>query len=98
MRCGVTRVHVQDPALTAAAERHPAASVQHDDGRCVDHFRGVGHDDGDRVRPAVEGDEATLHRSSGNISEAARSLGLTRRGLYLKLRRLGFEAEPADTK
>jgi DNA-binding NtrC family response regulator/tetratricopeptide (TPR) repeat protein len=43
--------------------------------------------------------EATLHQSSGNISEAARSLGLTRRGLYLKLRRLGFEATPfADTK
>ena len=43
--------------------------------------------------------EATLHKSSGNISEAARSLGLTRRGLYLKLRRLGFEtASIADTK
>ena len=38
--------------------------------------------------------EATLHQSSGNISEAARSLGLTRRGLYLKLRRLGFETTP----
>jgi DNA-binding NtrC family response regulator/tetratricopeptide (TPR) repeat protein len=36
--------------------------------------------------------EATLHHSQGNISEAARTLGLTRRGLYLKLRRLGFEA------
>jgi DNA-binding NtrC family response regulator/tetratricopeptide (TPR) repeat protein len=43
--------------------------------------------------------EATLHQSSGNISEAARTLGLTRRGLYLKLRRLGFESTPfADTK
>ncbi len=43
--------------------------------------------------------EATLHQSSGNISEAARNLGLTRRGLYLKLRRLGFETAPfADTK
>ena len=43
--------------------------------------------------------EATLHQSSGNISEAARSLGLTRRGLYMKLRRLGFETTPfADTK
>jgi DNA-binding NtrC family response regulator len=43
--------------------------------------------------------EATLHQSSGNISEAARALGLTRRGLYLKLRRLGFDAAPlADTK
>jgi hydrogenase-4 transcriptional activator len=39
--------------------------------------------------------EATLHKSSGNISEAARTLGLTRRGLYLKLRRLGFETSPA---
>ena len=39
--------------------------------------------------------EATLHRSDGNISEAARALGLTRRGLYLKLRRLGFDAAPA---
>jgi len=38
--------------------------------------------------------EATLHQSSGNISEAARALGLTRRGLYLKLRRLGFETTP----
>jgi DNA-binding NtrC family response regulator len=39
--------------------------------------------------------EATLHKSSGNISEAARSLGLTRRGLYLKLRRLGFDTAAA---
>ena len=38
--------------------------------------------------------EATLHQSGGNISEAARVLGLTRRGLYLKLRRLGFETTP----
>jgi hydrogenase-4 transcriptional activator len=32
-----------------------------------------------------------LDRCGGNISETARQLGLTRRGLYLKLRRLGFE-------
>jgi DNA-binding NtrC family response regulator len=32
-----------------------------------------------------------LSRHRGNISESARSLGLTRRGLYLKLRRLGLE-------
>ena len=42
--------------------------------------------------------QATLDRTSGNISETARSLGLTRRGLYLKLRRLGLEtrSEEAD--
>jgi len=40
-----------------------------------------------------------LDRSDGNISETARQLGLTRRGLYLKLRRLGLEAPAAmDTK
>jgi transcriptional regulator of acetoin/glycerol metabolism len=33
-----------------------------------------------------------LDRSRGNISETARLLGLTRRGLYLKLRRLGLDA------
>jgi DNA-binding NtrC family response regulator len=36
--------------------------------------------------------QAALDRAGGNISETARSLGLTRRGLYLKLRRLGFES------
>jgi hydrogenase-4 transcriptional activator len=40
-----------------------------------------------------------LDRADGNISETARQLGLTRRGLYLKMRRLGLEL-PAevDTK
>ena len=43
--------------------------------------------------------EATLERNRGNISETARTLGLTRRGLYLKLRRLGFDTHPEmDTK
>ena len=36
--------------------------------------------------------QAALDRAGGNISETARSLGLTRRGLYLKLRRLGFDS------
>jgi len=34
---------------------------------------------------------AALDRSAGNISETARLLGLTRRGLYLKMRRLGLD-------
>jgi DNA-binding NtrC family response regulator len=33
--------------------------------------------------------QAALERASGNISETARLLGLTRRGLYLKMDRLG---------
>jgi hydrogenase-4 transcriptional activator len=37
--------------------------------------------------------QAALDRSAGNISEAARTLGLTRRGLYLKLRRLGLDSQ-----
>ena len=40
---------------------------------------------------------SALRRTSGNISETARVLGLTRRGLYLKMRRLGLDGAPADT-
>jgi DNA-binding NtrC family response regulator len=36
--------------------------------------------------------QSALDRTGGNISETARSLGLTRRGLYLKLRRLGLDS------
>jgi hydrogenase-4 transcriptional activator len=36
--------------------------------------------------------EGALERSAGNISETARFLGLTRRGLYLKMQRLGVSA------
>ncbi len=36
--------------------------------------------------------EATLAQASGNIAESARMLGLTRRGLYLKLKRLGIDS------
>ena len=39
-----------------------------------------------------------MNRHRGNISETARSLGLTRRGLYLKLRRLGLESTDMATK
>jgi hydrogenase-4 transcriptional activator len=34
---------------------------------------------------------AALEQAGGNISETARSLGLTRRGLYLKMQRLGVD-------
>jgi hydrogenase-4 transcriptional activator len=36
--------------------------------------------------------ESALERAAGNISETARTLGLTRRGLYLKMERLGVSA------
>jgi hydrogenase-4 transcriptional activator len=35
--------------------------------------------------------EGVLQRTAGNVSQAARSLGLTRRGLYLKMDRLGID-------
>ena len=35
--------------------------------------------------------EGVLERTSGNVSQSARALGLTRRGLYLKMDRLGIE-------
>jgi DNA-binding NtrC family response regulator len=43
--------------------------------------------------------QAALDRADGNISESARALGLTRRGLYLKIRRLGLDARAeVDTR
>jgi DNA-binding NtrC family response regulator/tetratricopeptide (TPR) repeat protein len=36
--------------------------------------------------------EGALQRTAGNISQTARTLGLTRRGLYLKMDRLGISA------
>ncbi len=41
--------------------------------------------------------QSALDRARGNISEAARALGVTRRGLYLKLRRLGLES-PSESE
>jgi hydrogenase-4 transcriptional activator len=35
--------------------------------------------------------EGVLQRTAGNVSQSARALGLTRRGLYLKMERLGIE-------
>jgi DNA-binding NtrC family response regulator len=35
--------------------------------------------------------ESALQRMAGNISRTAIALGLTRRGLYLKMERLGIE-------
>jgi len=40
---------------------------------------------------------STLLRTSGNVSETARLLALTRRGLYLKMRRLGLGGDVSDT-
>jgi DNA-binding NtrC family response regulator len=43
--------------------------------------------------------QAALDRTAGNISETARALGLTRRGLYLKIRRLGLDSRAeVDTR
>jgi DNA-binding NtrC family response regulator/tetratricopeptide (TPR) repeat protein len=41
---------------------------------------------------------ATLEKTGANISEAARLLGLTRKGLYMKMARLGLSAVVADIK
>ena len=60
----VAGVHVEDPALAAAAERDLAAAVEHDlrPGVVAD-LGGGRHRDRDRVRPAVERDDpAGRHR------------------------------------
>jgi DNA-binding NtrC family response regulator len=47
----------------------------------------------DLEREMIEG---ALERAAGNISETARTLGLTRRGLYLKMQRLGVSGLRAE--
>jgi DNA-binding NtrC family response regulator len=51
------------------------------------------------VEQVDRSDSGGIDRADGNISESARALGLTRRGLYLKIRRLGLDAraEEMDT-
>jgi transcriptional regulator of acetoin/glycerol metabolism len=42
---------------------------------------------------------SVLRQTAGNVSETARTLGLTRRGIYLKMRRLGIDGgRETDTK
>ena len=73
------------PAAIAASSRTPAARVPRASANLADAIEEV-------ERELIQ---AALNGSSGNISQAARVLGLTRRGLYLKLRRLGLDA-PAE--
>ena len=87
---GVIEPEHLSPDLTAPSRGQDTA--RHDRPRAVEPGN---------LAAAVEGIErdlitATLDRTRGNISETARVLGLTRRGLYLKLRRLGLEASSAD--
>ena len=42
--------------------------------------------------------ESALQRARGNISQTARALGLTRRGLYLKMERLELPNLPAEAE
>ncbi len=49
-----------------------------------------------RRRGARHDSRSAVANHKGNISETARTLGLTRRGLYLKLRRLGLEAAATE--
>ena len=41
--------------------------------------------------------DGALERTSGNVSQTARMLGLTRRGLYLKMDRLGIDYKVSST-
>ncbi len=69
------RAQANQPALRRSLRRRHAARQSGGGGR------------NRRARP----DRGHARRTRGNISETARVLGLTRRGLYLKMRRLGLE-------
>ncbi len=76
-------------ATSGLPERRPSAREPRTDGplhAAVEHLE----------REMIE---TTLARTDGNVSEAARLLGLTRRGLYLKMHRLGLAARlDVDTR
>ncbi len=81
---GLITPDLLSPAFAAADER-PGAGTSRAGGRRTTLAAAV---------EAVEREmiEGALERTSGNISETARLLGLTRRGLYLKMQRLGVSA------
>ncbi|HEY7500483.1 MAG TPA: sigma 54-interacting transcriptional regulator [Vicinamibacterales bacterium] len=81
---GLITPDVLSPVFSSASDRAPEA---------VSRVRG-GRKSLSSAVESLERDmiEGALANSSGNISETARSLGLTRRGLYLKMQRLGVSA------
>jgi hydrogenase-4 transcriptional activator len=80
---GLITPDILSPVFAAAAER------AHEPARGAGRRKSLSSAVETLERDMIEG---ALARSSGNISETARSLGLTRRGLYLKMQRLGVSA------
>jgi len=78
----IVATRVNELASTGAAGPSPATRLQRAPGQTL--AAAVEQVERDLIQDA-------LMSSSGNISEAARLLGLTRRGLYLKLKRLGLD-------
>jgi DNA-binding NtrC family response regulator/tetratricopeptide (TPR) repeat protein len=76
---GVISPDILSPALAGVHEREPPAQTR---GRRMTLAAAVEKVEREMIENALE-------RSAGNISETARVLGLTRRGLYLKMERLG---------
>jgi hydrogenase-4 transcriptional activator len=74
------------PGFAALADDTPTASPSRGTPRPTDLPLGaaVSQLEREMIRNALD-------RSAGNISETARILGLTRRGLYLKMKRLGLD-------
>ena len=84
---GVITPDLLSPALAASAD--PSEGAPRTRGRRKNLAAAVE----ELEREMIEG---ALERSSGNISETARILGLTRRGLYLKMQRLGVSGAKAE--
>ena len=83
---GIVGAEHLSPGFAAAPEYTPRADPSGLTARSVDLPLNQAVDQLER-----EMIKTALDRSSGNVSETARTLGLTRRGLYLKMRRLGLD-------
>jgi DNA-binding NtrC family response regulator len=77
---GVVTHDMLSPALVASADQEDGRNLRR--GRATSLSSAVEKLEREMI-------EAALERAGGNISETARVLGLTRRGLYLKMERLG---------
>ncbi|MHB1873058.1 MAG: sigma-54-dependent transcriptional regulator [Steroidobacteraceae bacterium] len=54
----------------------------------------LAREQGDAPQPERSAVEAALARSEGNVSRAARELGLSRQALYRRMERLGLKSDP----
>src|SRR5690606_7738043 len=83
---GVAGIHVQDAGFSASAQRDQAAPVDdHLVVGVIEDFGGAIESDGERFRPAVEGDDTPFgHRRDERFSRAARGRSISHHTVWIR--------------